>query len=65
MDELEGARRARLAEVARECFELAAALVAANPHDPTAQRLLDALWLLSDALQAEAREPPRDDGARR
>ena len=58
MDELEAARRARLAELAGDCFELAARLGTANPHDPTAQRLLDSLWLLSEALRAQAGELP-------
>jgi hypothetical protein len=44
--------RARLAEFAAECFQLAAGVAAGVPHDPRVHRLVDTLWLLREAAHA-------------
>jgi hypothetical protein len=49
VERLDDEAQARFAELAAECFDLAADLAAVAPHDARMHRLVDTLWLLREA----------------
>ena len=59
MERLDDGAQARFAELAAECFDLAADLAAVAPHDARMHRLVDTLWLLREAAAALARDAKR------